>query len=90
MFRATTMPTHRALADARATVDVLHALIERVGQSGRAHLDRAAVYLPEVTPAQRRKRSLAETPAERAGLSPLPRSVRGGPLRWDGLDLAGG
>src|ERR1700742_4644526 len=31
LFGATTTPTHRALDDARATVDVLHALIERVG-----------------------------------------------------------
>ena len=28
---AATEPTHRALDDARATVDVLHALIARVG-----------------------------------------------------------
>lgn len=33
-FRATTSPTHRALDDARATVDVLHGLIERVGNLG--------------------------------------------------------
>ena len=31
---ASTQPTHRALDDARATVDVLHALIERVGNQG--------------------------------------------------------
>ncbi len=31
---AATQPTHRALDDARATVDVLHALIERVGNQG--------------------------------------------------------
>ena len=33
-FRASTTPTHRALDDARATVDVLHGLIERVGTEG--------------------------------------------------------
>ena len=33
-FHATVEPNHRALADARATVDVLHALIERVGNLG--------------------------------------------------------
>ncbi|MCC5950295.1 MAG: DEDD exonuclease domain-containing protein, partial [Nitriliruptoraceae bacterium] len=33
-FRARTRPEHRALADARATVDVLHGLIERAGSLG--------------------------------------------------------
>ena len=36
-FRASTMPNHRALDDARATVDVLHGLIERLGNARRAH-----------------------------------------------------
>ena len=31
---ATTSPTHRALDDARATVDVLHGIIERLGSFG--------------------------------------------------------
>lgn len=31
LFNASCEPTHRALDDAKATVDVLHALIERVG-----------------------------------------------------------
>jgi DNA polymerase-3 subunit epsilon len=34
VFRATTTPNHRALSDARATVDVLHGLFERVGSLG--------------------------------------------------------
>ena len=33
-FHAATTPNHRALTDARATVDVLHGLIERVGNLG--------------------------------------------------------
>ena len=33
-LRASTMPCHRALTDARATVDVLHALLERAGSFG--------------------------------------------------------
>ena len=33
-FRATTAPAHRALDDARATVDVLHGLFERLGPLG--------------------------------------------------------
>ena len=44
LFRATTTPNHRALADARATVDVLHGLIERLGGLGRAH-PRGAAHL---------------------------------------------
>ena len=34
LFGASTTPDHRALDDARATVDVLHALFERVGNQG--------------------------------------------------------
>ena len=34
LFRTATAPCHRALADARATVDVLHALLERLGGHG--------------------------------------------------------
>jgi DNA polymerase-3 subunit epsilon len=60
LFRASTMPTHRALDDARATVDVLHALLERVGSLGVHSLEELLDYLPEVTAAQRRKRTLAE------------------------------
>jgi DNA polymerase-3 subunit epsilon len=60
LFGASTMPNHRALDDARATVDVLHALLERVGSVGVQSLEELLDYLPEVTPAQRRKRTLAE------------------------------
>ena len=38
-LRATTEPCHRALADARATVEVLHALLERAGTFGVFGLD---------------------------------------------------
>ncbi|MEZ5113249.1 MAG: exonuclease domain-containing protein [Nocardioidaceae bacterium] len=37
LFDAATSPSHRALADARATVDVLHALIGKGGQPRRTH-----------------------------------------------------
>lgn len=60
LFRASTMPNHRALSDARATVDVLHGLLERVGSLGVQSLEELLDYLPEVTAAQRRKRTLAE------------------------------
>jgi DNA polymerase III subunit epsilon len=38
-LRARTQPSHRALADARATVDVLHGLIERAGSLGATTLE---------------------------------------------------
>lgn len=55
-----TVPTHRALDDARTTVEVLHRLLERVGNVGVHSFEELVSYLPEVTPAQRRKRGLAE------------------------------
>ncbi|MBB5906787.1 DEDD exonuclease domain-containing protein [Actinoalloteichus hymeniacidonis] len=59
LFRSDTTPSHRALADARATVNVLHGLLERVGGVGVQSLEELLDYLPEVTSAQRRKRELA-------------------------------
>ena len=59
-FRSTTSPNHRALSDARATVDVLHGLIARVGSLGVHSLEELATYTSRVAPAQRRKRHLAE------------------------------
>jgi DNA polymerase-3 subunit epsilon len=68
LFAVATEPTHRAFDDARATVDVLHALIERVGNQGvRTYADLRA-YLPDVTPAQRRKRVLADGLPRRPGV----------------------
>ncbi len=58
--RARTQPCHRALADARATVDVLHALLERVGSLGVQSLEELRAFTNQVTEAQRRKRHLAE------------------------------
>lgn len=59
LFGTSTTPTHRALDDARATVDVLHALIGRVGNQGIHTYSDLRAYLPDVTPAQRRNRTLA-------------------------------
>lgn len=59
LFRVSTVPTHRALDDARATVDVLHALIERVGNQGVHSLTELRDYMPVVTAEQRAKRALA-------------------------------
>ncbi len=60
LFRTTTTPCHRALADARATTDVLHGLFERLGNLGvRTHED-LVTFTGLTTVAQRRKRYLAD------------------------------
>lgn len=59
LFQVSTQPTHRALDDARATVDVLHALIERVGNQGVHSYAELIDYLPGISAGQRAKRSLA-------------------------------
>jgi len=59
-FHATTTPNHRALDDAKATVDVLHALFERLGPLGVTTLEEISTYTSRVSPAQRKKRWLAE------------------------------
>ncbi|XVS66101.1 DEDD exonuclease domain-containing protein [Actinosynnema sp. CA-299493] len=59
LFGVSVQPNHRALIDARATVEVLHHLLERVGSVGVHSVEELVAYLPEVTPAQRRKRTLA-------------------------------
>lgn len=68
LFGATTTPTHRALDDARATVDVLHGLIERVGNQGVHTYTELRSYLPDVTRAQRRNRQLAAALPHRPGV----------------------
>jgi DNA polymerase III subunit epsilon len=60
VFNSSTTPNHRALADARATVDVLHGLMERLGGLGVHTLEELQTFSSRVTPAQRRKRHLAE------------------------------
>lgn len=59
-FRSATSPCHRALADARATVDVLHGLLERVGNLGVGSLEELRTFSAQVAPEQRRKRHLAD------------------------------
>ena len=59
-FNSSTTPNHRALADARATVDVLHGLMERLGGLGVHTLEELQTFTSRVSPAQRRKRHLAE------------------------------
>jgi DNA polymerase III subunit epsilon len=59
-FGSRTLPNHRALADARATVDVLHGLIARLGNLGVHSLPELREFSAQVTDAQRRKRHLAD------------------------------
>jgi DNA polymerase-3 subunit epsilon len=59
-FHAAVQPTHRALDDARATVDVLHGLIERLGSHKVHTLGDAIEFAKAVTPQQRRKKHLAD------------------------------
>jgi DNA polymerase-3 subunit epsilon len=59
-FRATTSPTHRALDDARATVDVLHGLFERLGPLGITTLEELTSLTRQVDPERLRKRHLAD------------------------------
>lgn len=68
LFGSHTTPDHRALHDARATVDVLHALIERVGSLGVHTLEELSSYTSRVTPAQRRKRFLADALPQAPGV----------------------
>ncbi|MFT4264896.1 MAG: DEDD exonuclease domain-containing protein [Nocardioides sp.] len=60
LFHATTAPNHRALSDARATVDVLHGLMERLGGLGVHTIEELQTFSGKVSTAQRRKRHLAE------------------------------
>jgi DNA polymerase III subunit epsilon len=59
-FRTEVAPTHRALDDARATVDVLHGLFDRLGSHNVSTLGEAIEFAKAVTPTQRRKKHLAE------------------------------
>ena len=57
---ATVEPNHRALQDARATVDVLHALISRVGDCGVSTLSELRAYDGRLSPEVRRRAALTD------------------------------
>lgn len=59
-FNSPTSPTHRALDDARATVHVLHGLIERIGNLGINSLEGLVAFDGQATERRRRKRHLAD------------------------------
>jgi DNA polymerase-3 subunit epsilon len=60
LFAVQTRPTHRALDDARATVEVMHRLFERVGNLGINTFGDLRTFLPGVSRATRNKRTLAD------------------------------
>ena len=67
-FRTTVTPNHRALTDAQATVDVLHGLIERVGNLGVHTLEDLQEFSRRVSPQRRSKRTWAAGLPETAGV----------------------
>jgi len=60
VLRTPNQPCHRALADARTTVDVLHALLERVGAFGVQTLEELTGFVRAPSAQQQRKRHLAD------------------------------
>ena len=68
LFRVSVRPTHRALDDARATVEVFHKLLERVGNQGISTVGDLTSYLPRTDPRLRAKRHLADHVPSRPGV----------------------
>ena len=67
-FRAAVTPNHRALTDAQATVDVLHGLIERVGNLGVHTIEDLSEFTRRVSPQRRAKRTWAADLPGRPGV----------------------
>ena len=78
-FNASTSPNHRALADARATLDVLHALLGRLGSLGVTTREDLIAFAPKVPHRRRRKAHLAEGLPHGPGVY-IFRDERGSPL----------
>ncbi len=67
-FGAISTPNHRALDDARATVDVLHGLISRLGTFGVSTVEDLIDFSNRLTPAQQSKRHLLQGLPKAPGL----------------------
>ncbi len=67
-FHTAVDPTHRALDDARATVDVLHGLIGRVGNQGVRTLEDLLQFTHTITKARRVKKTWADDLPEGPGV----------------------
>lgn len=76
---STVEPNHRALQDARATVDVLHALISRVGDCGVSTLSELTAYDNRLSPEVRRRATLTDPLTSGPGVYVF-RDEAGGPL----------
>ena len=74
-------PTTGPSSDARATVDVLHGLMERLGGLGVHTLEELQTFSSRVTTAQRRKRHLAEGLPHAPGVYLFRDDRAAGPLR---------
>lgn len=78
-FKAETTPNHRALDDVRATVSVLHGLIERLGSFNIFTLEELRDFSNRVTKAQAAKKHLAANIPAAPGVY-IFRDVKGEPL----------
>ncbi len=67
-FGTSVQPTHRALDDARATVEVLHGLLERLGTVGVLTLEELSTSTRKVPHQRRSKRHLADRLPEAPGV----------------------
>jgi DNA polymerase-3 subunit epsilon len=67
-FGAEITPNHRALDDAKATVDVLHGLFERLGSFGVTTVEDLIDFSQRLTPAQQAKRHLLQGLPKSPGL----------------------
>lgn len=67
-FHTEVTPNHRALDDARATVDVLHGLLERLGTIGVLTLEELVAATRKIPQTRREKRHLADRLPEAAGV----------------------
>ncbi|MBD0022615.1 DEDD exonuclease domain-containing protein [Gordonia pseudamarae] len=68
LFDVTVRPTHRALDDARATVEVLHRLLERVGNQGVRTIGQLTAYRSQTATRLAAKRHLADALPTRPGV----------------------
>ena len=78
-FRTSVIPNHRAFDDARATADVFHALIGRLGDLGVTTVEDLQAFSSRVTQAQRQKRHLAASLPDAPGVYVF-RDATGDPL----------
>ena len=67
-FHTSAQPDHRALSDARATVEVLYGLFERLGNLGVSTVDDLAEYTHHVSQQRRAKRVWAKALPEAPGV----------------------